>query len=134
MLTRLRTVILDVLLPMPIVVVPFRRHFYLRPGLLNHFVGGHVETARKPRRSQRRLAGRFLRRWRRRRRRHGALELSLIDLLLLVVDLLLLMQLLLVLPLPLGMQFPLEREPCGFGGRLGVVVKPLRLEGQERVT
>ena len=65
-------------------------------------------------------------------RRHGALELSVKYLVLLlvigmaVVELPLLL-LLSELLLPLGM--PLEREPRRFGGRLRVVVEPLRLKG-----
>ena len=109
--------------------------------LLAYFTVCLVKTAR--RRRSRPLEGRIL--WRRRRRRpnlhcHDVLELSLNDLLLLlvvmaVVDLLLLMKLLLLLllllllPLAFRVQFSLKREPCGFGCRLRVVVKPLRLKG-----
>ena len=67
-------------------------------------------------------------------RRHGRrLELSLKYLVLLlvigmaVVELSLLLLLLSELLLPFGM--PLEREPRRFGGRLRVVVEPLRLKG-----
>lgn len=66
-------------------------------------------------------------------RRHGALELSLKYLVLLlvigmaVVELSLLLLLLSELLLPFGM--PLEREPRRFGGRLRVVVESLRLKG-----
>ena len=107
--------------------------------LLAYFTVGLVKTAR--RRRSRPLEGRIL--WRRRRPNlhcHDVLELSLNDLLLLlvvmaVVDLLLLMKLLLLLllllllPLAFRVQFSLKREPCGFGCRLRVVVKPLRLKG-----
>ena len=62
-------------------------------------------------------------------RRHGALELSLNHLVIgmAVAELSLLLLLLSELLLPLGV--PLQREPCRLGGRLGVVVEPLRLKG-----